>query len=295
MVLVAVISSEVRAASLIYDQTTGNWNESEKWSGPTPRRVPVAGDSAFIRANRTVTVDSNVGTVDLVYLGASTAGGTVRINTGAQLRVTENFEVMRAGNFADISGTLTMSGGTLEVLGLLSVGMGNANNTNNVGISSGTATFSGGTFTGAITVGSQSSIVGIGYFNVTGSTVAISGSAFTVNAQGRVNFTLGASGVSELNYSTGTASFAAGSLFSVDGSAYTGPAGDIRLVDAGSLAWNVSAGDVSITGFNDYNALLLTQNNDIILRLTAVPEPVMAELSGAMALLLICRRYRRNA
>lgn len=285
--------TQVEAASIIYDQPAGNWNQAENWQGGTPRRVPTVGDTAFIRADRVVMVDTDVLTVDNVYLGANSAGGSVIFNAGARLTVAGGFEVMRQGTFSNISGNLTMNGGTLDVDGALFVGAGSAGTT---GTSSGTATFSGGTFTGSATVGG--SVVGssIGNFNVIGSAAAISGSVLTVNTLGRMNFTFGASGVSMLNYAAGAASFASGSTFAIDGSLYAGAGGDITLVDSTDLTWGVETDDVTITGFNGFTTQLITSDNDdVVLRLTAVPEPSAALLLLCAGVPMLAWRHRRRA
>jgi len=278
---VAPITAE--AASIVYDNPTGNWTTADNWN---PKQLPVAADSVFIRMDRNVTVNSNVGSITTVYLGQNTYGGTLTLESGGSLAVSANFEVMRQGNYNNIGGTLAMNGGSLTVASTLFVGVGGANT---AGTSSGTANISGGTLNAAITVGSTLG-TSIGYFNVIGTTAAISGSTFAVNSSGRIAFAFGATGVSALNYTT--ANFASGSLFSVDGSLYTGPGGDIKLVDSNSLAWNVQPGGLSITGFNGYTTELLTANNDVILRLTAVPEPTPPMLALAALPFLGCRRRR---
>lgn len=284
LVLVGCHCSRLEALSLVYDQPTGNWNVAANWQNSTERRVPTADDTAFIRAARVVTVNTDVGTAGIVYLGDSGAQGTLLVNSGAVLSVAGPLQVMRVANSADVVGTLTMNGGTLSANSML-VGTGGA-----TGNSSGTVNISGGTLTAPITVGSTSTA--LGYFNVFGSTALISGSSFTATNLGRVNFAFSSSGVSMLNYSGGAASFAANSLFSVDGSLYTGIGGDFTLVDSSTLSWNVNPGNVSITGFNGYTTQLLTANNDVILRLTAVPEP-SAYLMIATLPLLGLRRKRR--
>ncbi len=277
--------STVEALSLVYDQPTGFWREAANWQNAT-RRVPTVDDTAFIRAGRVVTVDSAVGTAGTVYLGDNGAQGSLIVTTGGSLTVANGLQVMRNAAFSDVVGTLTMNGGTLSA-DVMTVGSGGAN----LGASMGTATISGGTLTAPITVGSTASAQG--FFNIVGSSAAISGSSFTVNTLGRMNFTFGSSGVSMLNYATGTASFASGSTFTISGSSYTGGAGDITLVDSANLTWNVQPGDVNITGFSGFTTQLLTANNDVILRLTAVPESSSALLLCAGAPLLAWRQRRR--
>lgn len=278
-------TARLEAASIVYAQSSGNWSTAASWS---PAQLPTSVDSAFIRVDREVTVDSNVGNVINVYLGQTGSGGTLILNTGASLGVSNNFEVMRQGTFGNIGGTLSMNGGTLGVSGALLVGAGGVNTT---GTSSGTATISGGTVTAPITIGSSLG-TSLGYFNVLGSTAAISGSAFTSNSSGRISFAFDSIGISMLDYSGGTASFAAGSLFAVDGSLYAGAGGDFTLVDSATLNWNVEPENVSITGFDGFNTQLLTANNEVVLRLTAVPE-LSATVMLATLPLLGLRRSRR--
>jgi len=287
----ALTGGGVHAASAVYNVSAGNWATAGNWSIGT---VPGAADSAFIRQNRVVTVDSNAGTVINVYLGENSSGGTVILNTGASLTATGNFQVMRAGTFSDIGGTFLMNGGSLAVTGsgLFQVGAGTAATT---GTSSGTATFNGGTFSGNVVVGATAAGTAQGFFNVTGSLASLSGSTFTVNQYGRVAFTFDAAGVSMLNYAAGSAVFNSGSTFTIDGSAFAGAAGDYKLVDSSNLTWNVQSGAINITGFSGFTTQLLTADNDVVLRLTAVPEPALAELlMGSATMLLAARRNRRR-
>lgn len=279
-------SSKLEALSMVYDQPTGNWNVAANWQNSTERRVPTVDDTAFIRAGRVVTVSTAVDTVGIAYLGDSLAQGTLLVNSGASLAVAGAFQVMRHASAANTVGILTMTGGTLSA-GSMFVGAGAAN----TGTSSGTATISGGTLTAPITVGSTGTAQG--HFNVVGSAASISGSTLTVNTLGRVGFELGATGVSALNFET--ASFASGSTFSVDGSSYSGGGGDIWLVDSNSLSWNVPPANVSISGFNGFTTELLTTNNDVVLRLTMVPEPGPLALLVAAVPILGWRGRRRRA
>lgn len=281
------VSAPLLQAATYSNDGGGNWNDETIWN---PDGIPVAGDSVFIRNDFTVTVTA-AQAATLVNLGESNGSGSLILNSSlSSLTLSGNLAVMRSGNFNNITGALTMSNGSLSVA------------TMNVGVAAnsgtGTATLSGGTFAGNVVVGSSSvnvsnSLLSLGYFNVMGSTANISGSSFLSNVNGAVAFQFGSTGVSMLNYSSGTATFVDGSEFSIDGSLYAGLGGDFKLVDSTTLGWSVDSEDVTITGFNGFTTQLLTDNNEVVLRLTAVPETSAAAMVLVALPLVGLRRKRR--
>ena len=288
-------SDHAAAASIVFGQPTGNWNLASNWA---QNQVPGNADTAFIRANRTATLDQSQADVVNVYLGEDNAGGTLLFNSGGSLNVNGNFEVMRRGSFTNISGTFTMTGGTLGVTGsgILYVGSGGATTT---GISSGTATFSGtSTFSGNIAIGATSTGSSLGYFNVIGSTAVIGDGGvaknFSLNRYGTLGFTLGATGASTLNFSQSIVALASGSRMVIDGSAYTGGAGDIVLINGGSLT---GTSGVTISGLDGFTSSIVYNegsSGDVVLRLSNIPEPGVSLLAAAGLLLGMRRRGARG-
>jgi hypothetical protein len=270
----------VRAANLVFNAPSGNWNSTNWTGGGVP---PGASDSGLIRGSRTVTLDQDQGTIINVLLGEDSGYGTLLFNAGGSLSLTGSMEVMRraTGSLPGAVGTLTMTGGTLTSAGGMYVGVGGAGNT---GPSSGTATISGGTYTGAVSIGSISVSTAVGTFNVVGTSAVIGDGgvarSFSVNPYGTLAFTLGASGVSSLNYAASAVSFANGSSIVIDGSAYAGPGGDLVLINGGTLTGTAAR---TFTGFMGFTPELIYNEGgggDLVLRLTAIPEPAMISLFG---------------
>ncbi len=286
------------AANIVYNASSGNWN-ANNWTGAgTP---PGTGDSGLIRNGRTVTLDQNQGTIINVFLGEDSGYGTLLFNSGGSLNLTGYIDVMRraSGSMPNAVGTLTMTGGTLTSAGGMFVGVGGTGNTNvSPGSSSGTATFSGGSYTGAVSIGSISASTAVGVFNVVGTSASIGDGgvarSFAVNQYGTLGFTLGASGISTLNYAASTVSFATGSTIVIDGSAYTGTGGDLVLINGATLTGTAAR---TFTGFSAFTPELVYNeggNGDLILRLTAIPEPSMVALAAGWILLGARRRRARS-
>ncbi len=281
------------AANIVYNASSGNWNSSNWNSGGVP---PGTSDSGLIRGNRTVTLDQNQGTIINVFIGEESAYGTLLFNTNGSLNLTGYMDVMRraSGSQPDAVGTLTMTGGTLtSALGMF-VGVGGAGNT---GASSGTATISGGTYTGSVSVGSISASTAVGTFNVVGISPVIGdgGAArtFSVNRYGTLGFTLVASGISTLNYAASAVTFGSGSTIVIDGSAYAGSGGDLVLINGGTLTGTAAQ---TITGFSGFTPELIYNeggSGDLVLRLTAIPEPSMAALGAGLMVLGMRKRRTR--
>ena len=285
----------VHAANLVFNAPSGNWNSTNWTGGGVP---PGTSDSGLIRGSRTVTLDQDQGTIINVLLGEDSGPGTLLFNAGGSLNLTGAMDVMRraSGSMPDAVGTLTMTGGTLTSEGGMYVGVGGAGNT---GTSSGTATISGGSYTGAVSIGSISVSTAVGIFNVVGSSASIGDGAvarsFSVNPYGTLGFTLGAAGVSTLDYAASAVSFANGSSIVIDGSAYTGSGGDLVLVNGGTLTGTAAR---TFTGFTDFTPELIYDaggSGDLVLRLTAIPEPAMGTLAAGWALLGLRRKRTRGA
>lgn len=98
-----------------------------------------------------------------------------------------------------------------------------------------------------------------------------------------------------------TVNIGATTALNVDGSTYTGLGGPFVLFDTGSASGFSSGqaqftpGDVSITGFASGASLDCSTPGEILLNVTAVPEPSSAMLLGAAALGGLLIRRRRTA
>lgn len=284
----------VRAANLVFSAPSGNWNSTNWTGGGVP---PGTSDSGLIRGSRTVTLDQDQGTVINVLLGEDSGYGTLLFNAGGSLNLTGSMDVMRraTGSMPNAVGTLTMTGGTLTSAGGMYVGVGGAGNT---GASSGTATISGGTYTGAVSIGSISVSTAVGSFNVVGTSAVVGDGgvarSFSVNPYGTLGFTLGAAGVSTLNYAASTVSFANGSSIVIDGSAYTGTGGDLVLINGGTLTGTAAR---TFTGFSGFTPELIYNeggSGDLVLRLTAIPEPAMITLGAGWIVFGLRRKRPRS-
>ncbi|RYD35870.1 MAG: hypothetical protein EOP87_06550 [Verrucomicrobiaceae bacterium] len=290
LLLPLVASPCAHAANLVYNATSGNWNSSNWTGGGVP---PGTSDSGLIRGGRTVTLDQNQGTIIHVLLGEDTGFGTLLFNAGGSLTLTGAMDVMRRATSSQPNavGTLTMTGGTLTAAGGLYVGVGGAGNT---GTSSGTVNISGGTYTGAASIGSIAASTAVGSFNVTGNSAQIGDGGvsrpFSVNQYGTLGFTLGAAGATTLDYAASLVSFASGSSVVIDGSSYTGAGGDLVLINGGTLTGTAAQTFTGFTGFTPELIFNSGDNGDLVLRLTAIPEPSAAMLAAGGVIIGLRRR-----
>ncbi len=288
------LASESRANSRVADPAGGNWGSVATWTGGTGLPGSVTNDLVIIRNQSHVTLNSNVNGpmgISAVTLGALNAVPVLNIEDGAVLDITGGLEVIRSGNIANTTTVVNMTGGTITSGSLLLNGA--AGNTN----VSATFNFSGGSFTtGATSVGYTATGATAGIFNVIGSAGTMSGTSLAVNLAGTMKFTLDATGVSALGYS-GAATFASGSTLTIDGSGYTGGIGTITLINAGSLVGDLGSINDSITGFNPAfitNLVWDAGNGDLLLNISAVPEPQTYAMLG-LAMLVIFAAVRRRA
>jgi len=295
-------------AATVTSAATGNWATGSTWStGYVPGKNPGGGtsDNVYVRGNYTVTIDSNVtptapGAVAAVRIGEDSVNGAgiLQIASGGSLVTTDNMEVMRRGaSLSGASGTLTMSGGSLSVGGAMYVGYGlstqSGNGTGVVNVSGASSL----TIAGATVLGSSTAALGSGTLNVTGHSATISGSSsLTVNSFGSINLAFDSAGISSLNF--GAVSLASGSTLTINGSLYSGAGGSIVLINGSSLTGTFT--NVNLTGFGGaYGTPSLTYdtaNGNVVLNLTAVPEPSVVALAlvGAGAVLGVSRLRNRR-
>jgi hypothetical protein len=173
----------------------GNWDSGTSWN---PVSLPDANDTAYIHANRTATINSNVGTVGRLILGDLNSG-TLHIESGGQIVLTDrallgigaganSAHVVQTGGSFTIAGadpamflafdeddtaTYTISGGELTV-GNLWFRFGN-----------GTMTQTGGTVTaGALILGEGGGESTESLYELRGGTLNVSGRANIGKAAG---------------------------------------------------------------------------------------------------------------
>ena len=302
--LSALVTTGVQAASVV-SGGSGNWANSgtnTPWGSPyTP---PTSADTAFIRNNATVTVNTNVGSILGLTVGESTAGtppvagsGTLQIDTGGSLTVSGTVALMRRSNQNTAVGVINLNGGTFSHTGTMWIGGPGVSATAN---SSGTLNISGAstlTSTNHIVVGSASAAVSTGLVNVIGSNANITGTSFSLNAAGTLKFTLDSTGISDMVYS-GAVSFVTGSTLTIDGTAFGGAAGNYTLIDGATLT-GFDDLNITYTGFNPgYTPIVNFDSGtqSLVLNVTGVPEPSTYAMVGAgLAAVLFGLRRKRQA
>jgi hypothetical protein len=102
---------EPQARFFVPPAGVGNWSSGTNWN---PAGLPDSNDTAFIHANRTATIDTDVGSIGTLVV-ADFETGTLNIEPGGRLQITNR------ANFASGGGantaTINQSGGLLSVVG----------------------------------------------------------------------------------------------------------------------------------------------------------------------------------
>ena len=173
----AILSLPLTALAEDWNDTTGNWSDSSKW---TPTTVP-NGTNANIYNGGTVTLNSGVANIDGLHIGG---GSTLDVSAGANLTATGGGnEIGNGGN-----GTLNISGGSLTFSN--HVNLGDAGGIGIVNQSGGTVNFSG-----------QWAAIGIGSgaagsaYNLSGGTLNTGGIGLEVGSDRAGDFTLSGTGI----------------------------------------------------------------------------------------------------
>lgn len=238
----------------------GNWNEASNW---LPAQLPGVNDKAIIGAAGECIVNSNVGSVFRVDIGAPSMA-VLSIEEGADLSVTGDY-ILVAGNSG--YGRVEISGGQLTASKGIKVGLHQGGVVNQTG---GTCSI---TNNGSLMIGGQGETK-TGYYNISGGTLEIRGS--TPTGVGYIKLGNGiaqASGYSELNISgDGVVALKEGSrlylgddgradapsltlaVVNQTGGSLTTEAGEIslgRLVKAKGI-YNLAGGTLSMNGHNLY-------------------------------------------
>jgi autotransporter-associated beta strand protein len=238
------------------------------------------------------------GTGTLIISNADNAyTGSVSINAGT-------LSLIGAGNYASVATSLTIGpGATLDVTGLTSGlrygGPGTGFEARNGDFITGTGTINGG-----LRARAGSTVYpgddGVGTLNVNGSVAFDAGSFWQVRAlsaapgSGNSNNVLSVSGAMTLDD---------GMFMPVDGTGFTLVAGETYDYTIGTVTGAMSIGNVTFqpagfgpAEFNDASIFsLFTSGNDLILRISPVPEPALCVAAGVAAAsmaAMMCRRRR---
>jgi len=231
-----------------------------------------------VTADLTGTNFTKNGTGTLILAnGNNTYTSTVSINAGT-------LSLIGSGNYASGATTLSIaSGATLDVSGLTGGlrfgGAGTAFDAFDGDFITGTGTINGGLRARAgSTVYPGDS--GVGTLNVNGSVTFDLGSYWQVRALSAIPGNGNSNNVLAIN---GALSLASGTFMPVDGSGLTLVAGETYDYTIATVTGAKSIGNVTFQpmnfspgSFNDPSMFsLLTSGNNVILRITAVPEPAM--------------------
>lgn len=288
LALFLTLMQGVFAALVVLDTNNSNWSNPAAWSGDI---LPGASDTAIIRNQDTVTINSDVDPVFNFYIGDTAVyqqTGTVNVVSGKLISLSGGTARSAVGRpVVGAVGLLNLSGGTLQMgavpggTNVLNIGVNPHASTNCTGI----FTISGGTFDGRLLVGSAMTGDAGDKVRIVGSSAAIGttstlGNALEVRASGSLEFVFDAAGISTMNYGTsgngGIATFAAGSSILVDGAAYTGGAKTFTLITAGTLgSANIPA--VTLTNFPDGTTYSYNTGSDTLT--VTVPAAAVSELS----------------
>ena len=328
---------------------SGDWNTAANWSlGTVPVSTDMAivdsGNIATISATPPTmggvtigdaggngTVDLSAGTVTEVTAsggmligavsGATATGAVGTLNiTGGSWAVGQMDLGSNGTQTAPSSdqGILNLSGGTMTgpSSGGLNVGLFSApSNPSEINISGGT--FSIGNYNLGLGQNTNAGpFTGSAQLNITGDTATISGggaggqASLMVGPNGLISFTLGATGVSEVNITPnathGGLYLSTGSTLDVNMAAYTGPAATIPLISFGNFdtggdklgtLTNSNFTNVNITGLpSGYSASEQATSSAINLIVTSsVPEPATLALFAVAGVSLLLVRRRRRA
>jgi len=292
IVLLGVNSAS--AATIVFNVPNGNYATAANWSTGT---VPDSADSAIINVGRTANLSSVVPSiVNLTVANSNTApaGGTLNISDGASLTTTGQFRVSAGGNG---NGSVFQTGGAINASSTAAssfdIGNGTAGGTALYKISGGTLNVNS-TSAGTAIIGSTA---GSGTFWVEGNSAAINfKNNLTVGATGKIQFTLGSTGVSQIAVGNVFSLNSTSSMLIIDAAAYTAGVGSLTLISSASRTGTFDLSKISITGLSsDYSGAIAYSNGNVLLNVTAVPEPSAVALFAVGLGLIAWRSRRRRA
>jgi hypothetical protein len=189
---VALFSATAAQAANVFATIDGNW-DSNIWSTPlvtdpvTPGLRPDSDDTARLSGTRSVTINSNVGTVDILSLEGG-GSPSLTLEAGAELEVLQSVGFNNAGG----TRTLTMKAGS-------SLTVGTVFNLANATASPAGQTSTANINTGATltTAGLRAGQTGTGLLNIAGGTVNVTG------VSGQVAIVAGSTGSGTITISSG--------------------------------------------------------------------------------------------
>ena len=279
IILSGIIVTRTQAASAVLDKNFANWSDPTAW---TTGAVPGSSDSAFIRNNDIVTIDTNVGSVNNFFIGDTSATGTVNVAYGGKLisLSTTTLSTVGRSNANGAIGYLNLRGGTLLMgasgANVLQIGLDGKSGTT-INHSTGILTLKNGTFTGRLIVGSD--VAGdsgdIVYIEGSGATIGSTSTltnGLEVHASGSLQFIFDSAGISSMNFS-GPAAFFAGSSIQVDGTAYTGGAKTFTLLTAKTLGTVTPV--ISLTNFAAGTSYNWDTTHNVLTVSVSGPSPVL--------------------
>jgi hypothetical protein len=287
-ILMTVAAFDMASAANYFtvENAAGNWNDTAIWAGGN---LPQASDSAYVRSNATVTVNSYT-TPGLALVGAGWINqtGTLTVGTGGVLNTT-TLQAGREPTSGHSTGLITLNGGgEIKATGV-QVGSGLR--------ATGIMTINGGTFSAStVVLGHNTELDDTGdKFVINGSSAIIGTSShFTINA-GTLEFNFDAAGISTLSVA-GNMQYGSGSnakAIVIDGTAYTGGQNVFTLITAGNL---IAFNEITLKGFGpEYEATYNYDTTAKALTVSVIPEPVTLGLLGSgMLVLMAVRRMMRS-
>lgn len=268
--------------TLITDGATPGWGPNPVGVGTT---LPGGSDDARINfGNNTVTVTSNVPTVNRVQIGVDESGQVVVANGGT---LSSNGDVLAGNNNSNATGSLTIqNGGTVNVGNIF----WSANNSSNgvVNIQAGGVANVASHLWWGVTGTSTVNINGT--LNQTGGILGLGTNNASTATGGTATVTIGDDGVLNLNNissAAGLPSIQAGSVIDITGTGQIRLAGDFE----GVLNDYVDANKIIGEGINDNANLVVDQVlNPGFTTVYLVPEPTSLALLGLGGLMVMRRR-----
>lgn len=292
VVLTSLPCFDGRAQIIFNDAAVGNslWSVGGNWGGGNS---PTLATSDAVINNGLAAVVNNAGQRGgVITVGRDGSSGTLSITAG-DLTASGNLVLSQAGGNPAGNATVNHSGGTLFANRIIVGDNPNSPITSyNV---SGAAVISqvpGNPFQ----LGNKSNADNV-KFSISGNAASITLADYSINNNALQEFVFGSSGISTVN--TQNIALTNGRL-SVNLSGFSF-AGTQSFTLFNSLGTTLGIGEtfssVSITGNSGYTASVVydTVNSDILLNVTAVPEPsTFGLMIGAAATLVVYRRRRRR-
>jgi hypothetical protein len=295
------------AQNNIFLPAAGNWTNTANWSLAA---LPAVGTTAIMNNARVVSVNNVIGTtagninvanqlagftggMDVnaggslsyqgnLFIGAAGATGLVQIQGGSLTSVNTGARIVMQGQNGGINSTFAISSGSFTAQGSAAADALDIRGVR-LDISGGTVDMSGGQMrtllNPTISVFGDAATIQVGYLNSAAGTTTAT-----------YNFAFGSSGISSIDSAAWM--HLGGATINVDGSAYTGGAGSFNLFTSVNLASTPLAQYIT-SPFDGYDTAFSVADNNLVLTLTAVPEPTTFALLGLGSLALVLAKRRR--